>query len=319
MAIAPSRIRALNHSCQVRVSTATTSSYTSTAPAASPARPACTISSGGGVDGDRALARPEAAQLARLGGDVRAAALDRRSSAARRGSLAGSAAGTRRLQVGQREHLVPVATHHRIQVSWTRDSKAYGAHGSPAPTARSIALRNHCSDSSNSAQSSKERPSRKRAAQLGVDGVGLLGARDRVDQGRAQALLRAGLLQAAERGDRLGRELVEVEPLGQREGLHADDLRLLVAPHAGEHAGVVGEDPRAQAAVALGRERDCLGGDRRPGPRRCRPRSGHRARAVSIRARQAGGVVGRQPVELLLQERDGALRVAAGASAPRRR
>ena len=154
-ATAASRIRALNHSCQIRVSTATTSSYAASAPAGSPRRPAWRDLERGGVDGDPALARPEAAQRGEPRRPRRRrgpnSTVSRRLSSSARGI--GGGAWSRTSQSASA--LVPVA----LRVAAPRPA-ASGPRRRTAPTARRPArrgrspLRNQRSASSNSAQSS---------------------------------------------------------------------------------------------------------------------------------------------------------------------
>ncbi len=137
----------------MRVRTATTSSYASTAAAASPRWPAASIST--------ALALmatpPSRAQNSRsarasvVTSSPRASRICSRSgSSSARGIGGGLSAAT---------SVSAIASSHRPSTSYThascqRASNAYGANGVPAATPRSMVLRNQCSVSSNSAQSS---------------------------------------------------------------------------------------------------------------------------------------------------------------------
>ena len=112
-------------------------------------------------------------------------------------------------------------------------------------------------------------------------------ALDGVGERAAQPLLRAGLLETGQRGDDVGGELVQVEPLGDREGVEADRLRVVVLPVAARM--------RAWTASTLARRPPASSGRRSTAC--CETSSGSSsgsvtnrasARAASIRDRAAG-------------------------------
>ena len=149
-------------------------------------------------------------------------------------------------------------------------------------------------------------------AQLGVHRPGLDRAVDRLAQRLAEPLLARAQAQPGQRGDHLGREVGAVELVGEREGVEADLLGLLVSPEHREHVGVRGEHPGAGQGVVVGRHPDGLRGDRgrvlvgldggeRDGP------------GGEERAAGGGRGVGGQGGELLGEQRGGPLGVTAAA------
>ena len=312
---AASRIRALNHSCQIAVEHGdhVVVHRDGAAGVAARARPA-RISPRRRVDGDPALPRPEAAQR-------RGPRRPRRRRGPARCSSAAPSSSAREIGGGDwcRTSQSASTSSQRprtcsTQASCQRASKAYGAHGTPAPLA---ARRWRCGTT---ARPRRTRPSPRRTGRAG-SGRAARAWTAPLSSARATASTRAA--RSASLGPVFLSPLsvviaseascVEVEPLGEGERVQADGLGLLVAAHARPASG------RGWRATCARRSLRVLGQPARaPRPRRSTGSSSVSmtirtlARAVSIRDRQASGASAGSRSSCSGPGRRGPVGVAAG-------
>ena len=204
------------------------------------------------MDRDQALGAPEPAQPREPFADVAAARLlDLQPEQVEQRLLH---LGRRARGRGQVEGGVPVTADHQLEdevppaLEGVRRERQPGllAAGQPAPEGRVGVL--PVGDVLVGPTEQEVRP------QLGLHGSGGACGDDRLLERLAQPVLgpgeRAGVAGLAQRDDHVGDDVGEVEPLGERERLERDRLRLLDPAERGEDPGVGREHPGPHGAVS---------------------------------------------------------------------